>query len=297
MAGVVGLELEKGRIGLCQVRQTSQGLKLTRGASLPLPPGLLTPSLTEPNVSEEQEFTPQLRSLLKKAGWKGGRVVLALPDLTCRIGHQDFEELKSAPPEIRELLRWRLKDRLPFPAQEARINYQLLPSQENGTRLLYLLAREAVIAQYEALLLQVGLEPTRIITRGIALSRFLTAAGLRGRRLFLALGPSSLVLIYAEEGIPLLWRVLPVDDNGTSEEAHRRAEKVLRELHETVIYLEGEMGVNELDELLVMKGTDLVLIERLMEARQLPVRTLPLPQGVPSVDLLAPAGAALMRYG
>jgi len=47
----------------------------------------------------------------------------------------------------------------------------------------------------------------------------------------------------------------------------------------------------------VMKGADLVIIERLMEARQLPVRTLPLPKGAPSVDLLAAAGAALMGYG
>jgi hypothetical protein len=297
MAGVVGLELEKGRMGLCQVRQTSHGLKLLRGASLPLPPGLLTPSLAEPNVTAEEEFTAQLRHLLKKTGWRGGRVVLALPDLTCRVGRQDFEELKGTSADIRELLRWRLKDRLPFPAHEARIDYQPLPSQGNGTRLLYLLAREAVIAQYEALLLRVGLEPIRIITRGVALARFLTAAGLRGKRFFLALGPSSFSLIYAEEGVPLLWRVLPVDENGTPEELNHRAERVLRELHETVAYLGEEMGVKAIDELLVMKGTDLLLIERLMEARQLPVRTLPLPKGAPAADLLVPAGAALMRYG
>lgn len=297
MAGVVGLELEKGRIGLCEVRQTSQGLKLKRGAFLPLPPGLLTPSLTERNVAEEQELHSQLRSLLKKAGGRGGRVVLALPDLTCRIGYQDFEELKLTKAEMRELLCWRLKDRLPFPVQEARIDYQSLPSEGNGTRLLYLLARETVIAQYETLLARVGLEPTRIITRGIALSRFLKAAGIRGKRLFLARGPSSLLLIYTEEGVPLLWRVVPLDDNGTQEDPNHRVERVLREFQETVTYLGEEMGVKELDGLLVMKGTDLYLIERLMEARYLPVQSLPLPRGAPPAELLAPAGAALTRYG
>lgn len=297
MAGVVGLELAKERIGLCQVRQTSRGLKLVRGATLPLPSDLLTPSLTELNVADEQKLQGELRSLLKKIGLGGGRVVVALPDLTCRIGHQDFDELTGTPSDARELLRWRLKDRLPFPMQEARVDCQRLPTGGNGIRLLYLLAREAVLAQYEAILARVGLAPIRIVTRGIALSRFLKAAGLQGRQLFLAFGPSSLLFIYTEEGVPLLWRVLPVDENGTSEGLNLRAEKALRGLQETVTYLAEEMGVKGLDDLLVMKGTDLELIERLMEARQAPVRTLPLPQGVPSVDLLAPAGAALMHRG
>jgi Tfp pilus assembly PilM family ATPase len=115
MLATWGLEIDKGRIGLCQIRQTSHGLQSKRGASLPLPPGVLTPSLTEPNVAEEQELTSQLRHLLEKAGWRGGRVVLTLPDLACRTGFQDFEELRSTPAEIRQLLCWRLKDRLPFP--------------------------------------------------------------------------------------------------------------------------------------------------------------------------------------
>ena len=127
MLGAWGLEIDTGRIGLCQIRQTSQGFQFKRGASLPLPPGLLTPSLTEPNVSEGQELTSQLRILLKKTGWRGGSVVLTLPDLTCRTGFQDFEEVKGSSSEMRQLLCWRLKDRLTFPVQEARIDYQPLP--------------------------------------------------------------------------------------------------------------------------------------------------------------------------
>lgn len=294
MIGTWGLEIDTGRISLCQVRQTPHGVELKRGASRPLPPDLLTPSLTEPNVADEQELTAQLRSLVKEMGWKGGKVVLALPDLTCRAGFQDFEELKGTPAEIRQLLSWRLKDRLPFPVEEARIDYQSLVSQQDGSRLVYLFAREAVIAQYETLLLNVGLEPIRIVTQGLALYRLHQVAHMSEKRLFLALGPSSIVLIYAEEEIPCLWRTLPWNGLRDRHDGNHHVQKVVRELHETLGYLRDEMEV-ETPHLCLMGGSDTSLSDALASAGQLPVCSPPESQdGIPA-DLLAPAGAALLH--
>jgi hypothetical protein len=296
MRDVWGLEIEKGRIGLCQIRQASDGLQFKRGASLPLPPGLVTPSLTESNVPDEQEFVSQLRSLMNEVGWKGGSVVLVLSDLTCRIGFQDFDELKGTHSETRQLLSWRLKDRLPFASQEARIDCQALPWQENGTRLLYLVAREAVIAQYETLLANAGLEPTRVITRGAALYRLHQVAHISDKRLFLAPGPSSIVLIYAEEEVPRLWRTLPWNGREDRHGGNYHAQRLVRELHETLGYLRDEMQVEAPDRVCLMGGSDTSLAEWVTKAGRLPVCTTP-PEsqdGVPT-ELLAPAGAALFH--
>ncbi|MFQ5961433.1 MAG: type IV pilus biogenesis protein PilM [Candidatus Methylomirabilales bacterium] len=295
MRGTWGLEIDTGRIGLCQIRQTSHGVELTRGASQPLPPNLVTPSLTESNIADEQECVSQLRSLLHEVGWKGGTVAVALPDLTCRTGFQDFEELKGHRSEIRQILCWRLKDRLPFPVHEARIDYQVMPTQGNGSRLLYLLAREGVIAQYESLLATVGLEPTRVITRGAALYRFHHLGGISGKRLFLALGPSSIVLVYAEEGIPRLWRVLPCNGHGDPHDATHQARRVIRELQETLSYLRDEMGVERPDDLFLSGRSHESVAESLTKAYQVPVHTAPEPHDGLPVDLLAPTGAALLH--
>src|SRR3970282_975019 len=207
MTGAWGLESDKGRSGLSRPRLTSRGLEVTQGMSLPLPSALITPAFTELNVAEGRTLRGERRSLMKRAGCKGGPVVLALPDTSCRIGWQDFEALSGTPSDTRQLLCWRLKDRIPFPINESRIDYQPLPGQGSGTRLLYLLAREAVIAQYEALVASVGPEPTRIITRGVALYRLQKTAGIGGKRLLLAAGPSSLLFIYVEGQIPRVWRL------------------------------------------------------------------------------------------
>ena len=296
MRDVWGLEIEKEQMGLCQIRQASDGLEFKRGASLPLPPGLVTPSLTELNVADEQEFVSQLRRLMNEVGWKGGSVVLALSDLTCRIGFQDFDELKGTHSETRQLLSWRLKDRLPFGSQEARIDYQALPWQENGTRLLYLVAREAVIAQYEILLANAGLEPTRVITRGVALYRLHQVNHISDKRLFLAPGPSSIVLIYAEEEVPRLWRTLPWNGREDRHDGKHHAQKLVRELHETLSYLRDEMQAETPDHLCFMGGSDTSLAEWVTKAGWLPVCTIsPESQdGVPT-ELLAPAGAALFH--
>lgn len=283
-----GLEIDEKRIGICQARQSTHGLKVTRGTSLPVPPGLVIPSLTEPNVADEQELASQLRSLLKKANWRWGSIVLTLPDLSCRIGHHDFEELKGTPSDIRQLLGWRLKDRLPFPVQEARIDHQPLPAQRNGARILYLVGREAVIAQYERVLASVGLEPTRIITRGAALYRLQQAVGVSGTWLLVVPGPSSLLFVFAEQGIPHLWRVILWNES-------YQAARLLRELQETIAYLSERMGVRLTEGLILMGTVEDPLREYLGEACRLPVHYAPKSQhGIPA-DLLVPAGAALLH--
>lgn len=295
LRGVWGLQIDNGQVGLCWIRQKRQGLTAKRGGSYSLPPGLLIPSLTEPNVVDEESFISALRSLLDKAGWRGGSIVVAVPDLSCRIGLQDFDELKGNPSEVRQLLCWRLKDRLPFPLQEMRIDYQSVPSQGNGTRLLYLVARQAVMSQYETLLAQVGLKPTRIIPRGLALHRLLAIAGIRGKQLFVTLGSSSDIFIYTDEGVPYLWRVLPGTENGSVHDQASRIERTVRELQETLIYLEEEMKAGKPDGLVLLGGTEPALTEVFKNACQLPIQTVPLPELRLPVDLLPAAGAALLQ--
>jgi hypothetical protein len=295
MKGAWGLEIDKGRISLCRARLTPHGVEVTQGVSLPLPPALITPSLTEPNVAEGQALAAELRSLMKKAGWRGGPVVLTLPDTSCRVGWQDFDMLNGTPSETRQLLCWRLKDRIPFPSHESRVDYQPLPGQGSGTRLLYLLAREAVVAQYEAPVVSVGLEPTRIITRGLALYRAQQTAGIAGKPLLLAPGPSSLVFVYVQEDIPRLWRVLPWDGYEPAPDQKHRTEKVLRELDTTIRYLRDEIGAGEPDRLVLIGEGEDALAESLRGALEFPVHTMPDRRNGLRGEFLAPAGAALLR--
>jgi hypothetical protein len=157
------------------------------------------------------------------------------------------------------------------------------------------LAREAVIAQYEALVASVGLEPTRIITRGVALYRLQKTAGIGGKRLVLAAGPSSLLFVYVEEQIPRLWRVLPWDGHEPAADQKHGAERVLRELHTTIRYLRDEMGAGEPDRLVLMGEGEDALAESLRGACELPVDTMPERRNGLRGELLAPAGAALLR--
>jgi hypothetical protein len=244
---------------------------------------------------------------MQKAGCMGGAVAVAVPDLSCRIGWQDFEEVKGTPAETIELVRWRLKERLPFPVQETRIDCQPLPSQGNGTRLLYLAAREAVLTQYETLLLTVGLEPIRVVSRGVALHRLQRVAGNGGKHLLIAPGPSSLVLIYADQGLPRLWRVLPGDDRGetsagsvepqsrTAEDRIARVERIQRELVASLRYLGEETEAGSPEGLVLMGGGDAAVADSLAKACALPVRAVPEPRHGFPPELLVPVGAALLR--
>jgi hypothetical protein len=309
MAAAWGLEIDKGRMALCRTRQTTRGLQVQRGAMAALPAGLIVPSLIDPNVTDGEALTGELRTLMKKAGCRGGAVAVALPDLTCRLGWQDFEEVGGTPSETLDLLRWRLKDRLPFPIPESRIDYQPLPSRAGKAQLFYVAAREAVLGQYETLILAAGLEPVRVIPRGIALYRIYWAAAGTGRHLVIATGPSSVSLVFAEEGIPRLWRVLPWDDRHTASLRHAQAddqdrtaedrtapwERLLRELQASLRYLGEELGSDPPDALVLMDGGDTALANALTRASQLPVSTTAKSQNELPADFVVPAGATAPR--
>ncbi|MGH9356274.1 MAG: hypothetical protein ACRD10_09110, partial [Terriglobia bacterium] len=63
-----------------------------------------------------------------------------------------FESLPEKTAELETLLRWRIRETLGFPAEQARLAYQVTQRKTDGTELMVVAVKEDVLAQYEAAL-------------------------------------------------------------------------------------------------------------------------------------------------
>lgn len=230
-----------------------RGPARVRLAATAMPTDLLRPSFTDPNATDEEALARLLRETLARVAPRARRARVALPELAVRLRFLDFQDLPERREEIVQFIRFRLKASLPFPAEEARLDYlSLPPGHEDGgrRRLLCLIGRERVLAQYEGVLARAGLDAPCLAPGSVYLYNRWTAA--RDEALLLGhLGHSGTTLVVAAGGRPLLWRTLPLGGQAPGPDA---AEALGREVADTLGFARDQAGLPRIERAMISGG-------------------------------------------
>lgn len=159
----LGLEIcsDGARIALVEGKPALPLLSAFGTASFPSDTVKL--SLRENNVLNPAAFVTAIRELYLKLLTNVRQVCVSLPDSTGRVVLLDVETRFKSRDEGADIIRWKLKKNFPFDVNEAHLDYQVIQERETGeiSLLVSLIARQVVL-QYEDLLVEAGLEPTRI---------------------------------------------------------------------------------------------------------------------------------------
>lgn len=159
----IGMEISHGGIACVLISQRAESATLLRATRVPLPQGCLSPTLKEPQVLQPAEFVRTVREAWGSLHLPTRQVALSLPDNAGHLLVTNLEDPWKQRAEAIELLRWKLGKRLGIDPDLLHLDFQILERHPNGaTDLLVALAHRSVILQYEALLLEAGLQPTRI---------------------------------------------------------------------------------------------------------------------------------------
>ncbi|MHC1697053.1 MAG: type IV pilus biogenesis protein PilM [Geobacteraceae bacterium] len=168
----LGVSVSSSSVAFARVDGSSSAPFLESVASRPLSPGTLRPSLRDLNVLNPQGFVIALQEARNALFCRGKYVSVALPDASGRVMMLEMEERFKNRSEGLEILRWKLKKKLPFDVAEAHLDFQQVATRENGDIvLLVVVAFRPVIAQYEELFAAAGLVPTGIDLNCFNLSR------------------------------------------------------------------------------------------------------------------------------
>jgi len=216
---------------------------LAAASAVELPPEVLLPSLTQPNLADPARFRAACRSALERAGvLDGAPIALVLPDPVARVAIVPANELAGRASEVDELVRFRLRKSLPFDVREARLAHVRSPRAQDPVVVVAGLG--SVLDGYEEVCRSLSLEPGLVELSGLALCRSAFAPGLPGDRLLVNWDEGYATLILVRDGWPLLARTLtgPAVSSPT---------EVAREAAQTLVYARERLGSPGLEQVVV----------------------------------------------
>lgn len=119
-------------------------------ASEALPAGAVVPSLTASNILDTGAVTDALRRALGRAGIKGRRAGLVIPDLAAKVSLVPFETVPVRSSDLSELITWQVRKAAPFRIEDAQMAFiEGAPHGAAGRTFVVTLARKDIIRQYE----------------------------------------------------------------------------------------------------------------------------------------------------
>jgi hypothetical protein len=186
------------------------GRKVSRVYVRELAPGLVVPACNRSNVEKPEELAGQLGSVAAALGAGKGPVGVLIPDETMRVSILEFEALPAGMKDQEALIRWKMKPLLPFPAEEARISFQITAQEPNRIEVLVAAARNSVLAEYESLFKDLSGD-VRLILPATAAMLPLLGQGAEQNELLVHACAGGLTVVVAEARRVRLWRRQTLD--------------------------------------------------------------------------------------
>jgi hypothetical protein len=173
---------------------------------------------------------------LKGAAEGTGTAAVIVPTGWLRSFLIDVDRPPRREDELSDVVRWRLKKRLPIPPTELRLAVTRLPESEGQRRLLVMTGIERAMAAIEACYSAIGIEVGLITTRLFALVPRL--AGVTLPTLLIQHEERFLSLLLLVNGVPRLLRTKPLPLNDGDGKA------ALKEAALTVGFIRESVGID-----------------------------------------------------
>ena len=193
-----------------------------------LPAGALVPSPNKANLTNNAAVRQAITEVCELVGNSGGRLGVLLPDVAVRVALLQFETLPDDHREAETLVRWKMREYLPYAPEEARLTFQVVGTQPGQLEILAVAVRGSVLAEYEAALQGINRGgPALVLPATVALLPLLPEDA--GGQLLLHLCPGALTAVVMDSNRIRYWRTRPLagDAASNAEEVGREAARVL----------------------------------------------------------------------
>jgi hypothetical protein len=206
----------------------------------PLAPDALEPHLARANVAKGDELRRAVESVTGVIG-DGGAFGLVVPDGAVRVGILTFETLPDAAREAEALVRWRMRDKLPYPPDDARVSFQVLTREPGHIEVLTVAARTSVLGEYQAAINSGNGDAGLILPATLTLLPLLPPSDNRGH-LLLHICARWVTAVVVSDARPCIWRTRELSGETEAEMAHEVAGEAVRVLASARDRLQSELG-------------------------------------------------------
>jgi len=155
----LGIEITATAARVAVLSGSGANLSVLFTKTVDVPDGVVSEAYSSPNVIDMFRLSAVLREGLDGVPSGIRRAGLSLSDGAFRVQTIEFDELPDKDEDRQRLIRWRLEKGAAFDIADTVLRYQVLERQGKGFTVLSCVAKQAVIAQYESLFIELGLEP------------------------------------------------------------------------------------------------------------------------------------------
>jgi hypothetical protein len=238
---------------LSVVRLSSNNLpEVEQFSVVPLPGGLVTPSLAPPNISSPPDLVHILKTALAKAEIKTNKISLAVPDACAKVAIHHFDSLPGKEKDKLQLLKWKLKKTLPFNVEDSHLSYLEQRTVDGKHTVVTVSIHKEVLAQFEGVFEALGIHVGYVTLASFAAFELLArsdSAALQKSVLFLRVRPADVSSLIVQQGAVVFFRHVDYDVGEPSSVEHGpagtvgfRATDLYDEIHPCLMYYQDKLG-------------------------------------------------------
>lgn len=149
-APAVAVEIGATRVSGAHLEWRGGQVVVLAHAAVPLPTGVLAPSLAAANIADQPAAAAALRRVLERLG-RPRRIALVVPDVVAKVSLVRFERVPARAQDLDQLVRWQVRKTAPFAIEAAQISYVRGQKAPDGQEFIVSLARRDVVVEYEQL--------------------------------------------------------------------------------------------------------------------------------------------------
>lgn len=268
----LGLHLDAHRVTAVSVDGAGASPVVRGLATATLPAGALAPSLVSPNVLQRDAVAQAIRDVVDRAGGRGRRVALAVPDTAAKVSLLSFEVIPSSARDLEQLIRLQLRKTVPFPVEEAQVAWTPGGQDATGTTLVVAAMRRDVVEGYEAACAAAGLHAgvVDLATFNVMNLALAGGEGLPGDTLLVHVTGGYASIAVLRDGALIFFRTRQND----------ATEPVVDVVHQTRMFYEDRLRGSGFTRVLLVSSPDVpdrdVLARTLANLFEAPVSSLPI---------------------
>ena len=146
----VALAISAAAVKGVAIASVESKVRVIGHATVSLPSGAVEPTATAVNIADSAIVASAVRQVIKELPWKGRRVGLVVPDCVGKVSFLKLDQVPSRTGDLRKLIAWQVNKVLPFPIEEAQLEYfpgQQLP--DGGREFVVGIIRRDIVEEYE----------------------------------------------------------------------------------------------------------------------------------------------------
>jgi type IV pilus assembly protein PilM len=231
---------------------TKKPPEIDRYAVEPIPPGLITPSLSRPMVGSSSDFLSLLRSMFARADLKTNRISLAIPDSCAKVTIHQLDSMPGSESEKLQLLKWKLKKTVPFNIEDSRLSFLEQKTPDGKYVIVTVNIHVAVLAQLEAIFESLGMHVGYITLASFAAFEVLARQDpevLLKSVLLVRAQPSEISSLIVRQGSVVFFRhsEYEADDaspikSGLAQAEDAELEQLYEEIHPCLMYYQDKLS-------------------------------------------------------